>query len=150
MGYFSSIPDRSNGQKFLYSWFNSLKAAGAAVEAFLGGGFIGETSFAIANNTGPANVTGLIIDSTLYKSAHIFAEVRRKTDSSEAISNGKITIQYRDNTTTWELLDELNGDDDGVTFTVHATTGQILYTSDNMSGSSYSGTIKFKVMTFAV
>jgi stress response protein SCP2 len=147
---FSAIPVRSNGEKFYYSWFNLLRTAGVALEGFLGAGYIGETSFTLANNTGPANVTGLIIDKTLYKSAQIFAEVRRKTATNEAISNGKITIQYRDNTTTWELLDELNGDDDGVVFTVNASTGQIQYTSDNMSGTGYSGTIKFKVMTFSV
>ena len=149
MGYFSSIPVRENGQTFFYSWFNSLRTAGIAVESFLGGGFIGETSFTLANNqSAAANVTGLVMSSTSYKSAHIYAEVRRKTATTEVISNGRLIIQYRDLTTSWELLDELSGDDDGVVFTVNSS-GQVQYTSDNMSGGSYTGTIKFRAITFS-
>lgn len=147
---FSAISVRSNGQKILYDWFNTIRTAGVALEAFVGAGYIGETSFTLANNTvSVANVTGLVISSSSYKSAHIYAEVRRKTDSVEVISGGRLIIQYRTLTSAWELLDELSGDDDGTVFSV-TSGGQVQYTTDNQSGSNYTGTIKFKVITFAV
>ncbi len=147
---FLSIPLRANGQKFYYTWFNLLRTAGIALENFLGPGYIIETNFALANNTAsPTNVTGLLILSASYKSAHIYAEVRRKTDSVEVISSGRLIIQYRTLTSSWELLDELSGDDDGAVFTV-TSGGQVQYTTDNQSGTNYTGTIKFKVITFSV
>ncbi len=150
MGYFSSITVRENGQKVLHSWWNALRTAGIAVENFLGGGYIVETNFALANNTGsPANVTGLIFDKILYKSAIIQAEIRRKTSTTEYVSSGFIKVLYKDAGTLWEIIDELGGDDDGVTLTI-TTAGQVQYVSDNMGGSGYVGTIKFKAITFSV
>jgi hypothetical protein len=143
---FSAIPDRGNGQRILYGWFNALKNAGAALEGFLGGGFVGETSFSIANNTGPSDVTGLVLAQATYKSAILFVEVRRKTDSTEAISVGMLKLYYRAATSDWALVDELSGDEDGVTFTITAA-GQLQYTTDNMAGSGYTGTMKYRMIT---
>jgi hypothetical protein len=146
---FSSIPIRSNGQVFYHHWFNSLRTAGLAVETFLGAGFMQETTFTIANNTAvAANVTGLVFSSASYKSAVIYCEVRRKTSTNELISNGMLRVYYRDLTSTWELLDELGGDDDGVVFSI-TSAGQVQYTSSNVSGTSYTGKLTFKAITFA-
>jgi hypothetical protein len=149
MGLFNDIPLRENGQKFYYHWFNALRTAGLFIETWLGGGAITETSFTIANGQGAAsNVTGLVFSSSSYKCAHIYAQVRRKTATNEVISSGRLIAIYRDLTSTWELLDELSGDDDGVVFSI-TSAGQIQYTSDTVSGSSYVGTMKFKAITFA-
>jgi hypothetical protein len=149
MGQFSSIPVRENGQKFFHTWFNSLRTAGIAVEGFFGTSFLTETTFTLANNQGAAsNVTGLSFDSTSVKSAMIYCEVRRKTDSNEVISNGVLRVYYRDLTTTWELLNELGGDDDGVVFSITAA-GQVQYTSSDLAGTSYTGKLTFKAVTFS-
>lgn len=146
---FTSIPERTNGQKIFYDWFNSLRTAGIAVETFLGGGYVGETSFTIANNQGAAaNVTGLVFASASYKAAHIFVKIQRKTDSSETVSVGVLKVMYRTATTTWEILDELGGDFTGVTFSITAG-GQVQYTSTNQAGTNYTGTMKFKALTFS-
>jgi hypothetical protein len=149
MGLFNDIPLRANGQKFYYHWFNALRTAGVAIENFLGGGFIIETSFTLANNQAvAANVTGLVIDSASYKAAHIFVRIQRKTDSSEVVSVGVLKAVYRTATTTWEILDELSGDYTGVTFSI-TSAGQVKYTSTNIAGTNYTGTMKFKAITFA-
>lgn len=146
---FTAIPTRSNGQKFFSTWFNSLRDAGIAIENFLGGGYVAETSFTLANNTGsPTNVTGLSFSSASYKAAYIFARIQRKTDSSETVSIGTLKAVYRVATTTWELLDEMGGDYTGTTFSI-TSGGQIQYTTTNQSGTNYTGTLKFKVITFS-
>lgn len=146
---FSSVTVRENGQRVDYSWWNSLRTAGAAVEAFLGAGFISETPFAIANGqASAANITGLAFSSAAYKGALITMEVRRKTDSSEVIDHGMWTARYKDSTSSWELLRVVGGGDEtGVTLSITAG-GQVQYTSDTLSGANYSGTFKFRAMTF--
>jgi len=101
----------------------------------------------IANNQGsPSDVTGLLLDKTSYKSAIVLCEIRRKTTTNEAITVGLLHLYYRALSDDWELIDELGGDpDDGVTLTVTAA-GQVQYISDSMSGSSYTGTMKFRVL----
>ncbi len=146
---FFTIPIRQNGQKFYHDWFNSLRSAGVAIEAFFGTNFINETSFTLDNNqASPTNVSGLSFDQASVRSALIYCEVRRKTDTNEVISNGTVRAYYRANTTTWELLDELGGDDDGVLFSI-TPAGQIQYTSTNLTGSNYSGRLLFKAITFS-
>lgn len=112
--------------------------------------YIPETTFTIANNqASAASVTGLDLDESIYKSYIIFAEVRRKTDSSEVVSVGQIMAFYYDSTSSWleNIIDQLSGDDDGVTFSITAA-GQIQYVSDNMAGSNYSGQMTFKAIGF--
>jgi hypothetical protein len=146
----SSIPVRENGQKVAYDWFNPLRTALIALEGFLGTGFISETSFTIANNQGAAaNVTGLVLDKASFKSGKVTAEIRRRTDSNELIAVGTFAMIYRAGTDSWELAgEEWCGDAHGVTLSI-TPAGQVQYTSTNVSGSSYSGTMKFKAESFS-
>lgn len=148
---FSTIPARANGTRIQNSWFDSLKAAGVLVEAFLGAGFKGETSINCANNqVSAADLTGLVFAAASYKSALIQMEIRRKTDSSELIALGHVHAIYRNSTSQWELIDggSLPGDETGVTLSITAA-GQVKYVSDSLSGANYVGTIKFKATTFS-
>ncbi len=148
---FFAIPIRANGNKFYYTWFNLLRSAGLAIESFLGAGYIGETSFTIANgNAVAAAVTGLLLDSASYKAAIVFVEIRRKTATNEVVSTGFLKLHYRDLTSAWDtpVVTELGGDDTGVTFTCSAA-GQVKYVSSTVSGSTYVGTMKFKLMSFS-
>lgn len=150
MSSFALIPNRKNGNTMSFGWFDILRDAGKNLEAFLGGGFIPETKVALANNqSSAASIAGLLFDHTLYTSVKIDAEVNRKTSSAEAICNGKITLIWRALSSSWDILDEWNGDAPGIVFSVTAG-GQVQYTSDNMSGTGYVGNIKFKVVTFGV
>lgn len=146
---FSSTPVRTADTAYKTDHVNSLRTAGVAIEGFLGGGFMQETEFTINNSeAGPTDVTGLVLDKDDYTSAVVFAEIRRKTDSGEVVAVGKISLFYRFATSTWDLVTDLPGDETGVTLTVTAA-GQVQYASDTLAGANYSGTLKFKAISFA-
>lgn len=99
----------------------------------------------IANNqVAAADVTGLVLDSTQYRSVKVYFEIHRKTDSNEALANGFLTAISRDSG-GWDITTggSYDGDATGVSFSI-TPAGQVQYTSDNMAGANYSGTITFR------
>lgn len=154
MSLFSSLPVRSNGggeeNRVTASWFNAIRSA--LISAF-GAGAIGETEFTVANNQGAAaNVTGLSVSSASYRGAIVEYDVTRKTDtaSSEVRCVGTMFLQYRAESSAWEICGTSeNGDDVGVTFSI-TSGGQVQYTSTNISGSNYAGKMNFRVRSFDV
>lgn len=102
-----------------------------------------QVSFAIANNNSPASaVTGLIVDKTLFKAAFIKYSIDRHTASSNLQQTGQINLVYDETDLIWRIEDNSNFDDAGVVFSVDTSTGQVKYTSSNLAGASYSGTMK--------
>jgi hypothetical protein len=101
------------------------------------------------NQVTPIDITGMLLDASKYKSAKVFFEIFRKTDSEERVSNGYLTAVYKVSTNSWDVTPggTYDGDTSGITFSILAT-GQIQYVSDNMAGANYSGKIKFKEFTF--
>lgn len=110
------------------------------------------TIFEMANNTGPADVTGLIFDKTIWRAANIDADSRRVTDtaSSEVRCRHLLTALYNEDTDTWTISDETHGDDDGVTFTIVAGTGQVQYTADNRAGGGNVDNLYYTVERISV
>lgn len=105
------------------------------------------TSFSIANNVSSAtNVNGLNFDPSQVRSAIINYSLYRHTNSNELSECGQILITYKTTAGTWELAQTYAGSS-GVTFTI-TNTGQIKYTSTNVSGSSYTGKMKFNARAF--
>lgn len=143
---FSSIPIRENGTPVKNFWFNMLRTAGIALES----GVLPTTLFTIANNVAsPTNVTGLTLDGNDYSSAKIDVEIYRSTDTpTELMTRMELFLTYKPTLDQWDLtVNERGPDDTGVEFTVTTTTGiaQIKYTSSNLSGGAYSGTMKYFV-----
>jgi hypothetical protein len=101
------------------------------------------------NQVSALDITGMLLDSSKYKSAKVFFELIRKTDSSERVANGYLTATFKVSTNSWDVTPggTYDGDTTGVTFSILGT-GQIQYTSDNMSGTNYTGKIRFKDFTF--
>lgn len=107
-----------------------------------------ETSFSVANNVAAAaDVTGLSFSSAISTGAKVIAEARRKTDSSEVTSIVEIDVRYQESTSDWGIDWAERGDDSGLDFSITAA-GQVQYTSDDLTGANYSGTLKFKSITF--
>lgn len=103
----------------------------------------------ILNNQAVAvALTGITLDATAYTSVKIFYEVRRKTGTQEVVENGHLTAIYKDSTAAWEITAEgtQDGDDTGVSFSM--SSSQIMYTSTDLTGSGYTGTMKIKNVTF--
>jgi hypothetical protein len=94
------------------------------------------------NQASPISIAGLSFSGST--SGRFIYEIRRSTDSATIECSGNVDALYIDS--TWQLS-EYNrlGDDSGVVFSI-TSGGQIQYTSSNMSGSGYSGTITFREM----
>lgn len=145
---FADIPLRQNGQEILYSWFNLLRTAGISLEGASG---IGETSFTIANGATDQNVTGLVFDSADVGCAIIRCAIYRKTNTDNRLCTRTMLAHYNAVLAEWELVDEaVKGGtlDDGVSFSINTSTGQVTYTSDTLSGINYAGKMIFRAETF--
>lgn len=106
------------------------------------------TELTIENNQTDANLTGLILDSTSYKSVRIFGEIRRKTDTQELVRNGWIVAVYKDSTAAWDITEEPQGEGDDVGVTFDMDGSQVTYSSTDVTGGNYTGTFKIKEVRF--
>lgn len=105
-----------------------------------------QSSFTIANNTSvAADVVGLIFDPASVRSAEIEYNIYRTTDSVELNETGSVTTQYNSIANTWSIQQDCL-QDSGVTLTI-LPSGQFQYTSSNVSGLNYAGTITFRAKT---
>lgn len=136
---FSDIPVRSNGGSIISSWFNLLRTYGIELEskvtALIGAGASSsEATFQIANNqSSPANITGLVC-SSLYRVTRIRYWVRRRATDT-VMEVGELLVMYDGTNFHLGRVSVETATSSGVSFDVNASTGQITYTSTNMSGS---------------
>jgi hypothetical protein len=105
-----------------------------------------QTTFAIANNTGPSDVTGLVFDKVNVRGARVLFHLERRTDTQNVAEIGELYPIYNPESDTWDIGASSHGDDAGVAFTITAA-GQIQYTSDDLTGASYTGNIRFTSIT---
>jgi len=118
-----------------------------ALNAFALGGGVGIADFVIANNeTGPTDITGLVFDKALVKSARITVDIFRSTDSANFTEIGHLWVVYNPTDDDWDYSLDTRLDDAVVTFSVIAA-GQVQYSSDLIAGGSYVGTLKMKNIT---
>lgn len=137
MGYFDSIPVRSNGDTILASWFNTIRTY---LVDYFGGETIQQTSFAGASGQSGANVTGLIFDNSSTESATVEYTVKTAT----YFEKGSFNLIW--NGSAWSIHQgAISGDNSGITFDVNTSTGQVTYSS-----GGETSTIKFKATTFNI
>ena len=112
-----------------------------------------ETIFTIANNQSSASdITGLLIDPISTRSFIIDYIIYRQTDtgSSAVAQAGQLRGVYNTQSSTWFMSDDYSGQNSGVVFSI-ISSGQIRYTSSNISGANYAGTLKYNISkTFGV
>lgn len=115
---------------------------------------VSQTSSTIVNNQStPANITGLIFNPTLFRGVKIEYSIYRQTDtaSSAVAQMGQLRFVYNTQAGVWLTSDDYVGQDAGVTFTIDNTSGQIQYTSTDITGTNYVGTLKYSLIkTFGV
>jgi hypothetical protein len=146
-----------NGQTYNYpenrdspSWGEEATAWAEAVtdvlNNFVGDGDIIPTVASISNNQSAAtNVAGLFFNTASVRGAIVEYTIYRNTTgigATELVETGSMCLGYKSVAGTW-TLSILGGGGAGVTFSV-LNTGQVQYTSTDITGSSYSGTIKFR------
>ena len=93
------------------------------------------------NQVTPTNVTALVFDGATYRSVVLRYSIYRVTDSNEKTQTGQLRLTYKTNAASWSISDDFGGDNAGVTFTIDAT-GQVLYSSTDLTGTSYSSSLK--------
>lgn len=104
------------------------------------------STFSIANNqSSSANITDLIIDPVLYRGFTLEYTLYRTTDTNEVAQIGRLRGVYKAIAGTWALTDDYSGDNAGVSFTI-TSSGQIQYTSTDLTGTSYSGILDHKII----
>ena len=138
---FDLIPIRTNGQIADVSWWNTIRQYLINYFPNIGA----QTVFTIANNqSSPANITGLVLDKTLYGFYKIQYTYFRQTSSENERVYGYINCHYNSITDVWTCDDKQDGGDLGwVGFDVSGQ--QLQYTSSNMSGTGYVGTLTYKI-----
>lgn len=113
----------------------------------------GDTSFTIANNqSSAANITGLLIDGVSTRSFILDYSIYRQTDtaSSALAQVGQLRGVYNTQSASWLMSDDFSGQNAGVTLTI-LSSGQIQYTSTNIAGANYVGSLKYAIRkTFGV
>jgi hypothetical protein len=130
------------------------QAVTTVLNDLLGPNDILETSFAVNNNVSSfTNVAGLTFDPGTVRSATIIYSVYRiSTDSPSGQSeSGIINLTYDNNASSgskWSLIQYGINGDAGVTFSV-LYSGQVQYTSSNMSATGYSGVMHFSARTLS-
>ncbi len=103
-------------------------------------------SVAIQNNAGPLDVTGLLFASASVASARVLWHLERRTDSQDVTEHGMFFLSYNNETSAWEIVTQSFGDDAEVVFSVTAS-GQVQYTSNDLTGTTYSGTLRWSDIT---
>ena len=113
-------------------------------------GDIPEKTFAIVNNvSSPANVVGLYFDKNNIRSATIHYSIYRHhiapPTETELAAVGTVRLIYKTVAQAWLLDDTYTGDSSGVTFSV-LPSGQVQYTSSNISGTLQSSTMHYRAI----
>jgi hypothetical protein len=104
--------------------------------------------FTVANNqTTALALAGLAIDPTKYVGLKFTVEISILTSSVETFEMGTILASYKAGAGTYDIRFASNFDDSGVVFSINST-GQILYTSSNVAGTSYSGILRITDFKF--
>lgn len=113
-----------------------------AIQIIAGGGI--QTDFLIANNQSATNVTGLIFDKTTIKAARVEYSIERKTSTQDVQEMGHFYVIHDSRDDQWRIaLGMTFFDSSGVTFSINSSTGQIQYATDDLTGSSYEGKLRF-------
>lgn len=101
--------------------------------------FTTKNTFTVANNqVAAANVTGLLFDSTRELAVRVLGRLKRSTSLTSFIEMVELLAVY--DGTDWKLEFRGSHDDSGVEFSI-TSGGQVQYTSTNITGTGYQGSL---------
>ena len=96
------------------------------------------------NQVSVANVSNLVFDGAVAKKFIVDYGLYRSTDTTSLAQAGRLRGVYNEEDAEWYLSDDYSGQNAGVTFSI-TNGGQIQYTSSNMSGTGYVGTLEYRI-----
>jgi hypothetical protein len=139
------VPNEGEGGNYGQSVTDYLEAVARALGTVQAPNDIPVTTASILNNIStPTPILGFSFNTTEVISINAEYIIRRTTDSSSSVSSGVIRGNY--NGTDWRITIESEGES-GVELDINSS-GQIIYTSSDIPGSSYVGEIRFKAKVF--
>jgi hypothetical protein len=104
-----------------------------------------QANVSIANNqVSAANVSNLVFDGAVAKKFIVDYGLYRSTDTTSLAQAGRLRGVYNEEDAEWYLSDDYSGQNAGVTFSI-TNGGQIQYTSSNISGTGYVGTLEYRI-----
>lgn len=105
----------------------------------------------LLNITADQVIAGLVFDKADFKSAIIFFDIHRETDSSNVQETGILAVTHDTKDDVWRLSLMVSGlDDAGAVFNIVAGTGQVRISTDDLTGTNYLAQLRITgVMRFA-
>lgn len=102
----------------------------------------------LLNTTADQVVTDLLFDKTKTKAAIIYFDIHRRSDTQDVQETGILMVTHDTEDDAWrsELLQSAF-DDSGSVFNVVTATGQIRISTDNLTGSNYTGQLRISGVT---
>lgn len=96
----------------------------------------------ILNAQGSAvDVDGLVFDKSVYKTVVLDVDIERFTDTNKVQETGQIKLNHDTQADAWQISFNSSFGDAGVVFSVTGS-GQVQYTSDDLTGANYNGKIR--------
>lgn len=97
------------------------------------------------NNASATTIIGAMFNSVAFWGIDLNYYIERRTSTQNFVQRGVVICEFNIDTGLWSLTDNVlsgsSGPTSGVTFTIDASTGQVSYASDNITGSSYVGNL---------
>lgn len=126
------------------------EAVTEALDSLTGTGTINETQALIENTATDKEVVGLLFNVSLIESATVTYRILRRTTGTGAeilAEAGEFNVSYDAANSQWLMSHVIkSGGETRVTFSIN-NIGQVVYTSEALTGSSYTGYIRFKTIT---
>ena len=128
---------------------NWAEAVTITVQSFAGPGDILPSIATINNDTSLHSVNGLFFDAVISRSAVAEYAIVRTTNTVEKVESGTLYLTYKPISLSWDIV-QVGGVDAEVTLQI-TSGGQVQYTCASViTGTGYSGTIRFRARTFGV
>jgi hypothetical protein len=124
------------------------EAVTEALNFLIAPGDIINSTAGIQNNvSSPTDVSGCVFDGSVTRAANITYQIVRSSDdlTTPIVEEGSLLLNYNPSG-VWTLTQQYSGDEVGVLFSI-TNSGQVRYTSSNVTGANYSGIIKFSART---
>lgn len=96
----------------------------------------------LANDTANQDVTGLIFDKTVTKTAFILADIDRRTDTQNVQQTALWLATYDIADDVWRISNVLSAFDDAGVVPSITAAGQVEVTTDDLTGASYAGELR--------
>ena len=105
----------------------------------------------LLNNTADQDIVGLLFDKATIKSAIVFFDVHRSTDSSNVQETGMLVVTHDTKDDIWRSSKPISALDDSETDFNVTVAGQVRATTLDLTGASYLGQVRITgVMRFTL